>query len=198
MIVTNPSSPLVDLVRCVVAILAALPSQQALPPEQRITVTIGERPKSYEGAPPRVHFWPDPRGTWGDPPAGAAGKGYVGGIAHGCTVFVWGAPGDDDFAMYDPANVLLRQVTNAIKRAGTGRVAGASFGNDAKADEALYGKAYVFRFVYAYGIQRDAEVWALPSDPPGGVAVPPDPNAPPGTPASTVAPLSTTVTLQPT
>jgi len=166
MIVTNPASTLAGVIRCVRDIFAAMPSQLALPPEQRVTVTIGKRPGSFEGAPPRVHFRPDERGTWGDPPAGLGGKGFVAGAQQGCSVYVWGPPADDgdDFKAYDGADSLIDDVWNALERAARGRVVPASFGDASKADEEYYGQSYVFRFAYERGVQKNAEIAALPAD----------------------------------
>lgn len=192
---TNPSSSLAEVIRCVRDIFAAMPSQLALPASERVTITIGKRPTTYEGAPPRVHFRPDENGTWGDVPTGMGGVGYEGGAQQGCSVFVWG-PGDaDDFAHYDGADALVFNVWSALMRAARGRVSPATFGDPSKKDEETYGQTYLFRFTYACGIQRNREIWSLPANP--IAPSPPDISRPPGTPASVVLPLSVTVTPEP-
>ncbi len=194
-VATNPASTIAEVIRCVRDIIAALPSELALPAEQRVTVTMGKRPTMYEGAPPRVHFRPDKDGSWGDPPTGTGGMGYVAGAAQGCSVYVWGAGNTDDFQHYDSADALVDAVWNALTRAARGRIAGASFGDPATMGDEYFGQTYLYRFVYNRGVQRNAEIWALAANPVG--ASPPDIGKPPGAVASTIQPLGVTVTPLP-
>lgn len=190
-VATNPFSPMGEMLRCARDVLVATEPNPGAP--NAVTITIGKRPSVYEGAPPRVHFRPD-RGTWADSSIGFGGTGCVADNLMGCTVYVWGDGNADDWYHYDAADALTLRVLNALARVARGRISGGTFEDPAKANEEYFGQTYAIRFSYSYGIQRDKDIWSLPSNP--IAASPPDLSRPPGSPASTVA-TSITVTPKP-
>lgn len=185
---TNPASTLDDVLDCVTYLLIAV---NALPAE---SILRGKVNLVAVDAPPRVLFIPEVKGTWGDPPEGTGGTGYVAGIKHGCDVYVWGEPDVDPARDWFLANALARRVINCIMRAARGRIEGGSFGDPSVASVSKYGEDVRFQFLYNTGVQQDREIWAVPSMPIG--YSPPDINKPPGTPNTTILPLNLTVTPQ--
>lgn len=183
MIHTNPSSPLSDVLRCIVDIFSGI--GDATPLE----VGKGYLDRGI-GIGPRVVFVPDPRGKGAEVPTGMGGTGYVAGVAHSCDVYVRGAEDVTDIGRFDAAYALADRVINAIQRAARGRVEFDFSVSDASplAIDA-FGADLNFKFTYIRAVQRDQAIWALPANP--IAASPPDINRPPGTPASTVATVYT-------
>lgn len=176
---TLPTSTVADLAICVRDILAAI--------NEPCRVFFGKRYVTQEDAPRRVVFVPDARGRWSrDYTIGGAGKGYVGGTALGCWVYIWGKPADngDDFESTRDADALLALVINAIGRAAPGVVDGDQLGDAGQPEDDAYGFAYKLRFVLNQGVQRDARISSLKNTPADPVS-PPDPQRPPGTSSAT-------------
>lgn len=181
--VTLPTSTLSDLAICVRDILAAIGDPAK--------VLFGRRHVSADGAPRRVVFVPAPTGKWSrDYVLGGGGKGYVGGVALGCAVYVWGrskanpAATADDFHRFDQADDLGDIVLNAIGRAGQGNVQGGDFVDAAEADDSKFGEAYRITFTFTRGIQRNRAIFALRDE--ADPVSPPDLDRPPGAQPSTV------------
>ena len=186
---TLPTSLVAELALCVRDIFAAI--------GEPCEVLFGQEYVKQDNSPRRIVFVED-RGKWSKDFAISGGnKGYTGSEMMGCLVHIWGAPAprgdmagafsdaDAPFHDTDDATLLRRRLINALAYAGPGVIDGDAIVNaNIPADE-RYGQAYTLHFVLNQGVPRDAAIWSLlplPTDP----TSPPDPQRPPGAPASTV------------
>ena len=186
MLPTNQASPLSDVLRCINDMLSDI--GDATP----VLVCKRENLAPGVGSAPCILLVPDGRGTLGDPPPGTGGTGFVAGITHGCAVYVRGTEGGGDLGRFDDAYRLADLVINALTRAARGRWGGGEYADDSPSDADAVGADIAFRFTYIRGVQQNAKVWALQPRP--IAPSPPQVDKPDGTVASTVLPLSVTVT----
>lgn len=184
---TNDASPLSVALSCVRDLLV---EAGVLPPD---SILVGKLELTAVSAPPRILFIPEVKGTWGDPPTGTGGTGYVAGVSHGCDVYIWGEPDPDPFLEWCAADLLADAVINAIRRASRAFTSGGPYEDPSPQAVSKYGETIRMRFVYSRGVKRNQRIWSLPSRP--IAPSPPDINKPDGSPASTVAPLSINVAL---
>ena len=172
-----PATTLAGLMRAIVELFAAI--------EPGTPIYIGERYLKQEGRPRRIIMVPDD-GTI----SGVLGIGETaaGGLTQTCTVYLWGAETGDDLDRYDDADALLGRFVNALKRLAGSRVKDAPLAREKDSNVVTFGEEYQIRFSYEREIPTDQEVWnyaiPAPSDP---KLSPPPYDAPPGTPASTIA-----------
>lgn len=122
------------------------------------------------GAPPKVLFVPDQRGSIG--PArelGAAAR-----ITHGCDVYVRGEESGDDIERFRAAYTLAGIVISCISVAGG--VFGGPFEDASPTDVDAHGAELRFSFTYARDVWHSAARWALDpatADTSGAVPAPP-------------------------
>ena len=186
MVPTNVFSPLSDVLRCVVSIFGLVADATPIQVGEQYLKDFGV------GLGPKILFVPDPKGKAGDPPAGSGGTGCIGGVTHGCDLYVRGAEDGSDIGRFDSAYALATKVRNAIERAARGRTTWTDYRDKSPiGTDSAYGADFALSFTYVRGEQRDAAIWKLPSNP--IAASPPDINKPDGTTPSTVGPLSLTV-----
>lgn len=178
-----PASPLADLMRAIVDFFGTV--------EPTTTIFVGERYLKQEGKPRRIVLVPETGNFSG---VLGVGEGSIGGLTMACTAYLWGAETASDLDRYDDATSLLHRFANVLKRIAGSRVKDAPIDRERGTNIETFGEEYQFRFSYEYGVPVDTEVWnyaiPAPSDP---QLSPPPYNAPPGTPASTIA-IDITVT----
>ncbi len=182
-----PATTLAGLMRAIVELFAAI--------ESTTTVYVGERYLKQEGKPRRIVMVPDDGTVTG---VLGIGETAAGAVVQTCTVYLWGAENAVDLDRYNDADALLARFVNALRRLAGSRVKDAPLTREKATDIVTFGEEYQLRFAYEREVAQDPEVWnyaiPAPSDP---QLSPPPYDAPPGTPASTIAIDLSTVPQEP-